>query len=219
MGKQAFPSLTSIAIRNSPRLVPSSYGWIAPNLQHFTILCSATSGTQSPLSWLQQKPPVHTQLLKDHPNLIDFTFSLANWNDFFFCRKLESENWHDFANPIPWLRLRPPSPLPWKIKRVLLLAVLKPNQANAATRRTRWIWEKPNLACPMSTLSPDLMSVVLEYVGQQGWTVECCLREGPKTDTALENMFNGMHKITAALDQGRLESEAIQNWLNAVPSR
>lgn len=203
MGQQTFPSLTTIIIRDSPRLVPSSYGWIAPNLQHFTILCGSYN---SPLSWLQQKPPLHTQLLKDHPNLVDLTFSLANWYD--FRRKLDS------THPIPWLRLRPPSPLPWKIKRILLLAVLKPNQANAAKPKTRWVWEKPDPGCPMSTLSPDLMSVVLGYVGPQHWTVECCLQGGPNTDTTLEYMFDDSHNTTTLLDRGRSECTAIQNWLN-----
>lgn len=164
-----FPVLTNLTIRLDPVLLPLSYGWITPELQHFRLLCVIESLERSRgegnhgvrdwklpsrdklQRWLRTGGPedLPCALLATCPKLQSITVAL--------CSTADTE-----CEQTVWKELLPPILVPWAIKRLLLLPLLKPVEQDQGDARAGYV-------SILSNLSRDIIKIIIGFLCRPAW--------------------------------------------------
>lgn len=161
-GKLEFPELTDLSIRVSPPLLPEHYGWITPELKRLRLLSVISaidrSRDRNGYSMVDCEPPgmhgLDRWLSVDKEHSLPRALHAA-------CPKLESitvalcSTADKSCKETDWMELLPPMPLPWNVRRLLLLPLFKPT-------------EKDDLS-PLSCLRPEIVKVIFTFLGRSRW--------------------------------------------------
>jgi len=155
-GTAVFPSLSYLAIRLEPAILPRDYGWVMPALRRMRLLHIAQCVAQEdqgvdPEVCLPSRaallhsldtaaPTSHSRrVLETSPELESIIVALAS-------TAVKSQE------SLDWIHLAPPRPVLWGVQRLLLLAVYKPHGL-----------------CPMSALTMNLVNNILNFLGSASW--------------------------------------------------